>query len=506
MRRRQLQMRLPQRWSWRRSGGVKSANRAFATLSAANRFAKNSLSQGGDLYLKVSPMDLAQMARTVAGVAAAFPREDDLREEIKAAATAAERGYFTPDEDEIVRRSFSDYLSARAALHEMLAELRPDFVTAGVVQVDDNPKSKRAFVVAFLASAVLVRAATYMVDGYAQKKVIWRKLDEAEPRFGIPRKQFSKVYKSLTSPQNVWTFHWAMRRFDEMRDQLIDADSPEWFRRVFESAVSEFEWQSQKFSRRDHIVSRLRYWLHSIRRKKSSSWDQVLFSMLELGGRTVSEVHNPFHTKRVSSETVAKIGELLEPGDVFVTRHDDAMTNLFLPGFWPHAALHIGDRLQREKLGIDSTQMLETDVQGRSIRMLESQKDGVRFRALEETLEVDAFVVIRPTISAAALKASLERAMSHEGKLYDFNFDFTQADRMVCTEVIYRGFHQADGLEFELTERAGRMSFSAEDLLDHAVDGLGFDVIAIAGFSSDEILEGKAAREELIRSYRSGAS
>lgn len=448
------------------------------------------------------PMELAQMASTVAGVAAAFPREDALREEIKAVNSAADRGYFTPDEDEIVRRSFADYLSARAALHETLAELRPTFVTAGVVQVDDDLQSKRAFAIAFLASAILMRAATYVVDGYAKKKVIWRKLDEAEPRFGIQRKQFSKVYKSLTSPQNVWTFHWAMRRFGEMRDQLIDEDSPTWFRQIYDSAVSEFEWQNQRFHRRDHVFNRLRYWLHSIRRRNRSSWEQVLFSMLELGGRTVSEVHNPFHMKRVSSETVAKIGELLKPGDVFVTRHDDSMTNLFLPGFWPHAALHIGDRSQRENLGIESTGTPETDAQGRPIRMLESKKDGVRFRSLEETLEVDAFVVIRPTISAAALKNSLERALSHEGKLYDFNFDFTQADRMVCTEVIYRGFHQADGLDFKLTERTGRMSFSAEDLLDHAVDDRGFEVVAIAGFSSDEILVGEAAKNELVRSYR----
>ena len=448
-------------------------------------------------------MDLAQMARTVIGVAAAVPAEGDLQDVLEAASTAADRGYFTPDEDEIVRGSFSDYLSARAALHGMLGELRPSFVTAGLIRVDDTRESKQAYVIAFLASAILIRAATFLVEEVARSKVIWQKLDEAEPRYGIPRKQFTVVYKSLTAPASVWTFHWAMQRFDEMRSELEFPDSPEWYNQVLNLVDSEREWHRQKFRRRDYLKRRLRYRLHSLRRRNQSSWDQVLFSMLELGGSTISEIHNPFHEKRVTPGIVTKVGKMLKPGDVLVTRHDDAMTNLFLPGYWPHAALVIGDRAQRDKLGVDSSKEPETDADGRVIRTLESKKDGVRFRALEETLQVDAFVVIRPKIPADAMKTALERAMSHEGKLYDFNFDFTKADRLVCTEVVYRGFHQAGGLNFKLTERTGRMSFSAEDLLDLAVDDCGFEVIAIAGVGSDEILSGEAAVRKLASSYRS---
>lgn len=442
------------------------------------------------------------MARTVLGVAAAVPGESDLQEVLDAATTAAARGYFTPDEDEIVRGSFSDYLSARAALHEMLGELRPAFVSAGRIRVADTRESKQAYVIAFLASAILMRAAMFIVDEVALSRVVWRKLDEAEPRYGIPRKQFTVVYRSLTAPDSVWTFHWALRRFEEMRPELDFADSPEWYHQIISLADWESEWHRQRFRGREHVKSRLRYWLHSWKRKNRSGWERVLCSMLELGGSTISEIHNPFHRKRVTPETVARIGEVLKPGDVLVTRHDDAMTNLFLPGFWPHAALVIGDRAQREELGVDSRKAPETDALGRTIRTLESKKDGVRFRALEETLQVDAFAVIRPQLSGEALKTCLERAMSHEGKLYDFNFDFTTADRMVCTEVVYRGFHQAGGLEFKLALRAGRMNLSAEDLLDLAVDGGGFEVVALAGVRSDEILTGEAAVRELVGSYR----
>lgn len=36
-----------------------------------------------------------------------------------------------------------------------------------------------------------------------------------------------------------------------------------------------------------------------------------------------------------------------EDGDVIITRHVTALTNLFIPGFWPHAALYVSTREQR---------------------------------------------------------------------------------------------------------------------------------------------------------------
>ena len=201
-----------------------------------------------------------------------------------------------------------------------------------------------------------------------------------------------------------------------------------------------------------------------------------------MSGRLVSEVQLQWFRKRkrVTSAVQQKLAELLQPGDVIVTRHDDAATNLFLPGFWPHAALYIGTETQREELGL----VLNSDQVVRSkapISVLEAKKDGVLFRELSETLSVDACTVIRPKLSPEAVREALVRAISHEGKEYDFEFDFRRSDKLVCTEVIYRGFHNCNQIQFELSERAGRVCLSAEDLLDRAIDGSFFDVVAIYG-------------------------
>ena len=186
---------------------------------------------------------------------------------------------------------------------------------------------------------------------------------------------------------------------------------------------------------------------------------------------------------------VENIQTHLKPGDVFITRHDDAMSNLFLPGFWPHGALYIGSAEERVALGIsDVSDGFKHS--GEDVHFLESKKDGVLLRPMTETLQVDAFVVLRPKLPDAALSTALSRAISHAGKLYDFIFDFSAADRLVCTEVIYRAYHGIGPIFFELSERAGRKCLSAEDFINQGLSNGNFELVAIYGIEGNDIVTG----------------
>jgi hypothetical protein len=182
---------------------------------------------------------------------------------------------------------------------------------------------------------------------------------------------------------------------------------------------------------------------------------------------------------------------LSEPGDVFLTRHDDAVSNLFLPGFWPHGALFIGDQAQREGLGLElpaGTARLAAD----PVKFLEAKKDGVRFRPAEETLAVDCVVILRPPVEAAVKAEALRRASGHAGKRYDFVFDFRTSDRLACTEVIYRAYHGQGGLHFELLPTGGRICLPAEELINQALEQ-GFQIVATCGIGKGGLLQGQAA-------------
>ena len=74
---------------------------------------------------------------------------------------------------------------------------------------------------------------------------------------------------------------------------------------------------------------------------------------------------------------------------------------------------------------------------------------------------------------------ALARGLFHEGKPYDFDFDFTRSDRLVCTEVVYRSYGGVGGVSFSLTRRAGRLTLAAEDLVDMALARQFFDTLAV---------------------------
>jgi len=111
--------------------------------------------------------------------------------------------------------------------------------------------------------------------------------------------------------------------------------------------------------------------------------------------------------------------------------------------------------------------------------VLEALKDGVWLRSLNATLVVDAVVVVRPMLSREGVAVALARGLSHEGKPYDFDFDFTRSDRMVCSEVVYRSYEGIGNIGFELTPRAGRLTLAAEDLLRMALARQHFEPVAI---------------------------
>jgi len=63
--------------------------------------------------------------------------------------------------------------------------------------------------------------------------------------------------------------------------------------------------------------------------------------------------------------------------------------------------------------------------------------------------------------------------------LYDFSFDFNNAETQVCTELIYRGFNDIGPIHFELSKRAGVMNISAEDICRSALETGNLELVTL---------------------------
>ena len=106
-------------------------------------------------------------------------------------------------------------------------------------------------------------------------------------------------------------------------------------------------------------------------------------------------------------------------------------------------------------------------------------KDGVRIRSINSPFNSDSVVVVRPMLEQADVAAALAQALMHEGKPYDFDFDFCASHRLVCTEVIYRAYEGIAGVQFNLHRHAGRFALAAGDLLRMALERRHFEVVAV---------------------------
>ena len=409
----------------------------------------------------------------------------------------ARRGEFRPSEDEALGFWFARFLTVRQNLWELIEAAQND-VGKPLHSIDEEGEL-RYLVIGYAAACLLVRIDRLLLFELAEHTLVQRKLNEAFPEYRIPRKQYTRIFSEFVDPIDALALRDAMQFVDERRTRLAQMSKDPYVGSIV-GRLPELE-SSLDPSKRAHLRHTSEYLSHSVRRRGVVSVERLLAGVLEGFGRAASEFCDR-ENKAVTSELREELGQFLLPGDVIVTRHARALTNLFFPGFWPHAALYVGTPGQRRSLGIDVDPDRLQRWQG-NVCVLEALKDGVRLRPLSETLAVDSFVVLRPKLAATGIREAIERAVRHEGKPYNFDFNFFSSDRVVCTEVVYRAYDGLEDIAFPLMERGGRKTLSAEDLLDYALDSGRFAPVALFGTDGDSgPIRYRELREPVLASYR----
>lgn len=423
--------------------------------------------------------DLLAAVRTVTHAANYFEELKLTVRELAARLAMDERGYFTPVEEERTHGLLVSYCQARNALLELITSFRLD----GDLSDEDRPA---AFLTAFAAALILVDAARFLRETVHDRPVIRSKLNEPAPQFAVAAGVYDTVQKSLVSSQHAWHLYHAIRYFDENQPQLRSLANR-----------SDLAGVVQIIDRLRHRldVSVVQFARTRLRLRASQAVNMLvrdtlgraLYGLHKLSGTMLSDKYvRRGHRPQLPDEIAARLRSLLVPGDVLIVRKEYALTNYFLPGYWPHAALYLGGAADLERLGIRDhqwvrprwKQLLEAST-GEPCRVLESMKDGVLIRPLTSPLGSDSIVVLRPQLSPPELSQALSRVMAHEGKCYDFDFDFTRSDRLVCTEVVYRAYEGVGSMTFPLTRRFGRLTLSGGDLMDMALERKRLNPIAV---------------------------
>ena len=173
------------------------------------------------------------------------------------------------------------------------------------------------------------------------------------------------------------------------------------------------------------------------------------------------------HRPCISVEQIEGIQQRLRPGDILLERRNWFLSNSALPGFWPHAALYVGSVGDLERLGVLNEPPIRKHLaelslivaDGRQRVIIEAVSEGVVLMAAAHSLHADYVAVLRPRLSRDQVALAIVRAFENKGRAYDFDFDFEDREKIVCTQLIYEAYRGM--LDFELVRIAGRNTLPA---------------------------------------------
>ncbi len=195
----------------------------------------------------------------------------------------------------------------------------------------------------------------------------------------------------------------------------------------------------------------------------------------------------------IQPEQVQEMLPELQPGDVLLSRKNWYLSNVGLPGFWPHGLVYLGEpetfEAYYDEPEVRAWILAETGKDqalhelladrypehylsyrvgdgGHPFRVMEAISEGVVFNTLEHAAG-DYLVALRPRLDKVAKAQAVLAAFEHLDKPYDYDFDFATDHALVCTELVWRMYRPAEGkvgLDLHLVEVAGRRTLPANEL------------------------------------------
>ncbi len=360
----------------------------------------------------------------------------------------------------------------------------------------DPSRAERAahvdsFLLTFASELSLYEKGLRLVRRVTRNPSAVRFLDAPHPERGLPAGAFSRLREQLQGSR------------DQAR-VLAGANYREWLARTL-AARGEVEARGHGWLWRaidDHIASIKA--LQPLERAVATVagdltlWRRGLRRVWFPAQQGVAELMGDVRTRRIGWYLIEEpqldaMAAQLQPGDVLLSRKNWYLSNVGLPGFWPHAILHLGT--PEELAAAFDTPEVRAWVRAETghdeglpallaqrhpalwrrylggdgdhpYRVIEAISEGVVFNTLPHAAG-DYLAALRPRLPSLAKAQAIATAFAHLEKPYDFDFDFATDHALVCTELVWRAYRPAagkDGLRLPVAPLAGRQTLPANEI------------------------------------------
>jgi uncharacterized protein YycO len=179
----------------------------------------------------------------------------------------------------------------------------------------------------------------------------------------------------------------------------------------------------------------------------------LILNILTPVQKVMQRLGNP--EPRISYQFVRKIVPQLKDGDILLSRENYRLTNIFVPGFWGHAAIY------------------------RKGYAIEAIGSGVRKEDIYRWLyQKDSVCVLRTRLDENDTKAAATIAVHQIGAPYDYLFS-PEAKAFYCSELVTYAYDKVTSGKFPFKPRKsfGVETSTPQDLYNAAVIDGKFDLI-----------------------------
>ena len=187
-------------------------------------------------------------------------------------------------------------------------------------------------------------------------------------------------------------------------------------------------------------------------------------------------------------EAKENIMKNLKPLDILLEKTPFRLTDKFIPGHFGHVAIWTGTKAELIDMEIwDNAYVKKYSNEISSLsnpnsksehQIIEALRSGVQLSTLDEFMNIDDFVILRPIFNKETeetlIKEALIMAFRQLGKKYDFNFDVNTTDKIVCSELAYVSFPTID---WPTEKTLGRHNISPDNVAKLAWNNLPLELI-----------------------------
>ncbi len=305
------------------------------------------------------------------------------------------------EEKDRVRKTWSAFLDYLLALDSVGAFHR-------------DQKGLRSIEITYGAFLAQYRGALRMIDAVDELPGADAVLNEPVPSIGLPGGTYARVKTRWLNVARATEFAALQSLYflSGVRDEAIDEDA----KFILKSGRGKGQLQTARNAVK--LARSAAFTAFFPVQKGVAEW---------MGDTRVARAH----TFLVTARQIAELAPRLEPGDVLLERREWYVSNIGLPGFWPHTALFIGAPHARANYFNDPEVRAWAREQGRAdgdfeaylrdrhpaayaksraTQVIEAVSEGVSFTTLDHSAAADSLAILRPRASKRDKAIAIARA------------------------------------------------------------------------------------------------